>query len=691
MEMRGEFGIFNDTIKPAFASGLMLWTKPRLHFHIQVASQRRFTALVFSLCFLFYHAAAQEGPGKLHSAISLTDSAEIATWINKGNALQNEQPDSTILYARKALSKSLALNYAFGSGLALANMATAYRNKGEHQRSLALYREALTAIQQQDQHRDYYTAAARNAMFGVFFHMGMFDSAALSCFKVISLYDNAAPGSINPKGSLVDPLIDAYQYLGICWLQTGYPGRSLACIEKAEALSRKDKHHYQLLSILTNKSSTYCRMEAPDSAIATAAEALRLADKDNNHNFDYLLRTNTAAALLQQNQNDSAIVLLRHYLTPGTRPGEAIDAAFVLGEAFYRKGRYAEAIALLEPAVAAARQADQRYNLIAPYQTMAAAYAAWGKSRAAYDALSTKELLEDTLTHRAIEVMNMMDATLQSAEKDRKLSQNQVRINHQQQRLKQQYQWIAAISAGGLMLALLLLLLYRNARNKRLRQEKQLQLMSKEQEVQQLKAIMKGEEQERARFARELHDGFVSQLSAIKMNFAAMAAQPSPAQFDENLSQLDETIRELRKTAHNLMPEILLNAGLSEATQLYCDRINQSHTLYIDFRNYGYLPKMEPTFELPLYRMIQEAIQNIIKHSEADQALVQFNYDKDILGITIEDNGKGFDAPPGKGAGTGMYNFNARVESLGGQFHCSSVAGEGTTLYFEFDLSTHEQ
>ncbi|WP_198666772.1 tetratricopeptide repeat-containing sensor histidine kinase [Taibaiella helva] len=658
---------------------------------LSITPWRRFAAAALFLCLLCCRATAQEVPGKLHSGISRTDSAEISTLINQANAFQETQPDSTIFYSRKALSKSLSLNYAFGSGLALANMATAYRNKGEHRRSLALYREALTMIQQQEQDRDYYTAAARNAMFGVFFHMGMFDSAALNCFKVISLYDNAAPGSVNPKGSLVDPLIDAFQYLGICWLQTGYPERSLAYIRKAEALSRRDKHHYQLLSILTNKSSAYCRLEMPDKAIATAAEALQLAGKDNNHNFDYLLRINTAAALLQQNNIDSAIALLRYYLKPDTRPGEAIDAAFVLGEAFYRKGRYAEAIAMLEPAVSAARQADQRYNLITPYRVIAAAYAAWGKPKAAYDALSTKELLEDSLTHKAIEVMNMMDAALQSAEKDRKLSQNQVRISHQQQRLKQQYQWIAAISAGGLMLALLLFLLYRNARNKRLRQEKQLQLMSKEQEVQQLKAIMKGEEQERARFARELHDGFVSQLSAIKMNFAAMAAQPSPARFNESLSQLDETIRELRKTAHNLMPEILLNAGLSEATQLYCDRINQSHTLYIDFRNYGYLPKMEPAFELPLYRMIQEAIQNIIKHSEANQALVQFNYDSNILGITIEDNGKGFEPLPGKTTGSGMHNFNARVESLGGQFHCSSVPGEGTTLYFEFDLSTHEQ
>ncbi|WP_118976219.1 tetratricopeptide repeat-containing sensor histidine kinase [Taibaiella koreensis] len=648
--------------------------------------------LLVCLLIMSQEVPAQETRGRLHTRITATDSANISSLINKANAFQGSDPDSTIFYARIALSKSLALNYAFGSGLSLANMATAYRNKGAHARSLALYREALTVIAQQEQDREYYLAATYNAMFGVFFHLGMFDSAALNCYKVITLYENAAPGSINPRGSLVDPLIDAQQYLGICWLQTGYPERSLVYIGKAEQLSRQNKHQYQLLSILTNKSSTYCRLQVPEKAIAAATEALQLADRNKDHSFDYMLHINIAAALLQQNRNDSAIALLRNYLPAKADPGEAIDAAFVLGDAYYRQGQYHEAIAILLPAIRAARQAEQRYNLTTPYQVVAAAYAALGDHNAAYQALSTKELLEDTLTHKATEVMNMMDAALQSAGKDRKLSQNQVRINRQQHRLEQQYLWITAISAGGLMLALLLLLLYRNARNKRLRQEKQLQLMSKEQEVQQLKAIMKGEEQERARFARELHDGFVSQLSAIRMNFAAMDhTHPSPEQYGENLSQLDETIKELRKTAHNLMPEILLNAGLSEATQLYCDRLNQSHALYIDFRSYGYLPKLEPAFELPLYRMIQEAIQNIIKHSEADQAIVQFNYDKGILGITIEDNGKGFDRPAERSTGAGLYNFRTRVESLGGQFHYSSAPNEGTTLYFEFDLSTHEQ
>ncbi len=208
------------------------------------------------------------------------------------------------------------------------------------------------------------------------------------------------------------------------------------------------------------------------------------------------------------------------------------------------------------------------------------------------------------------------------------------------------------------MLAVLLFLLYRNNQHRRRLQEEQLQLLGKEQEVLQLKALMQGEEQERARFARELHDGFVSQLSAIKMNFSALdITRMTEEQQQDHIAELEETIAELRKTAHNLMPEILLNAGLCEAVQRYCDRINQAHTLFVDFRVYGYLPALEPGFELPLYRMIQEAVQNIIKHSGATDALVQFNYDNRVLGITIEDNGCGLEPGAEAAQGTGLQRF----------------------------------
>jgi two-component system, NarL family, sensor kinase len=639
--------------------------------------------------------SAQEKNSLIRTEMLPIDSLRINALIQKANQYQNTEPDSTIFLSRKALEQSIAYGYHFGSGLSLANMATAYRNKGAYDKSLQLYRQAISYVQQQTFYRDYYLAATYNTMFGVYFHLGMFDSAALNCYKVIALYRNSGNKKINPVDGDVDPLIDAYQYLSICWLQLGYYQRSLNYIQEAEQRSLKDKKKYQLLTILANKSSIYQGLNEPEQAMATAQQGMRLSDSFKNTSLNGIFRSNIAAALLKQGKTDTALLLLRQLLADeakqhNTTPPD-VATAFTLGYAYFQKNQFNEALAVLLPALKRANELSQRYNTILPYDILAQTYEALGEEQKAYETLRIKEALEDTLTYRAVQMMNMMDIAMQTAEKDKKISQNQLKISQQQHRLQQQYTWIIVISCSAVLLIILLIVLYRSYRNRRQRQEEKILLISKEQEVLQLRALMQGEEQERARFARELHDGFVSQLSAIKMNFSAMDEKHFSAEQQlDNIQQLDDTIRELRKTAHNLMPEILLNAGLAEATQLYCDRINQAHALWVDFRTYGFLPKLNAAFELPLYRMIQESVQNIIKHSGAGQAIVQFNYDNNILGITIEDNGCGFDEPGNTGQGMGLQSFKARVESMGGHFQLSSTKDTGTTLYFEFDLSTNE-
>jgi two-component system NarL family sensor kinase len=627
----------------------------------------------------------------LHTTIAATDAARINAMIKKANALLGSDPDSAIILLQEPWAQSLALKYAYGCGKVMGNMATAYRNKGALRKSLELYHRAVFYFKQQEQDRDFYIAATYNTMFGAYFPLGMLDSAALNCYKVLALYNDAGDRQINPPGFTVDPLIDALQFLGSCWHQLGYNDRSLSYLDQAEQRSRHSPGHYQLVSVLNNKSSAYLGLGQAARSLELSKEGIELALKNKDSMSVHTFRVNIAVALLQQGHTDSGIAILEHLLqeTPGRRDMQElqITAAFVLGSAYYNTGDFHKAIRILVPALQQAASIGLRYNTIAPHSILAATYDTLGDHKTAYRELQIKETLEDSLTTQAAKVMNMMDMSLQTAERDKKISRNSLKLIHQQHKLDRQYVWILVISCGALLLAVLLFLLYRNNQYRRRRQEEQILLLGKEQEVLQLKALMQGEEQERARFARELHDGFVSQLSAIKMNFSVLDASCiTPSQQQEHIDQLEETIRELRKTAHNLMPEILLNAGLCEAVQLYCDRVNQAHTLFIDFRTYGYLPALDSGFELPLYRMIQEAVQNIVKHSGATQAIIQFNYDNRILGITVEDNGCGILQNTSELQGTGLHNFKARVQGLNGQFHFTGTKDIGTTLYFEFEL-----
>lgn len=627
----------------------------------------------------------------LKTTVRPEDAARINAMIKKANTYLLHNPDSTLLLLEAPWKQSLALNYAYGCGKIMGNMATAYRNKGALRKSLELYHRALYFFGRQQQDREFFLAATYNTMFGAYFPLGMLDSAALNCYKVLALYNNAGSMQINPPGAAVDPHIDALQFLGSCWQQLGYYDRSLNYLEQAEQRSRAHPQQYQLISILNNKSSAYLGLGMAGRSLELSKEGFTRASQNRDSIFLYSFQTNTAIAFLQQGKTDTGILILQKMLRDLSLRRDLreqqLTAAFTLGQAYYYKGMFDKTLAILVPALREAQLMDLRYNTIAPHNILAATYDTLGNYEAAYRELKIKEALEDSLNTQAARVMNMMDMSLQTAERDKKISENRLKITHQQHKLNRQYVWIIIVSCSTLMLAVLVFLLYRNNQHRRRRQEEQIRLMEKEQEVLQLKALMQGEEQERARFARELHDGFVSQLSAIKMNFSVLdITQISKVQQLEHLGQLEETIRELRKTAHNLMPEILLNAGLCEAVQLYCDRINKAHTLFVDFRVYGYLPRLAAGFELPLYRMIQEAVQNMIKHSGATQAIIQFNYDEHILGITIEDNGCGIGEHPGEAAGAGFQNFKTRTRSLNGHFHISGTKDIGTTLYFEFEL-----
>src|SRR5690606_26994876 len=151
--------------------------------------------------------------------------------------------------------------------------------------------------------------------------------------------------------------------------------------------------------------------------------------------------------------------------------------------------------------------------------------------------------------------------------------------------------------------------------------------------------------------------------------------------FSSTLSLLDEATSELRKTAHNLMPEILLKSGLKEAIATYCERMQRGQDLHIDVQCYGDLPRLDTSFELAVYRVIQELIHNIVKHAKARTALVQLNWQDNVFNILVEDDGIGLpQSSVVADAGIGLSNIQSRVHALNGAIDIESSPGNGTTI-----------
>jgi signal transduction histidine kinase len=156
------------------------------------------------------------------------------------------------------------------------------------------------------------------------------------------------------------------------------------------------------------------------------------------------------------------------------------------------------------------------------------------------------------------------------------------------------------------------------------------------------------------------------------------------------MGYLDRSIQELRRVAHNMMPVALIEFGLDTALQDYCNGVTNSGVMQINYRSYDLSDKsVSPATASVIYRIIQELINNILKHAAASTATVQLVKRSDALNITVEDNGKGFDVQTMKtSTGIGFLNLQNRVSYLQGTLDFQSAPGKGTFVNIDIPITT---
>jgi signal transduction histidine kinase/tetratricopeptide (TPR) repeat protein len=230
---------------------------------------------------------------------------------------------------------------------------------------------------------------------------------------------------------------------------------------------------------------------------------------------------------------------------------------------------------------------------------------------------------------------------------------------------------------------------YRNFKTKQKLHKTQIIQLEKDKQLLAIDAMLKGQEEERSRLAKDLHDGLGGMLSGVKLSFVNMKENlimdaESVTSFEKSILQLDNTIAELRKVAHNLMPEALVKFGLKNALLDFCNSMQLSGKTKIIFEHLGIERLLSNTADLYIYRIVQELINNALKHADANQILVQLTKTNDKVLLTVEDDGKGFNTEninPAKGIG--LKNMQQRVDYLKGKIDIASQAGEGTSVNIE--------
>lgn len=293
--------------------------------------------------------------------------------------------------------------------------------------------------------------------------------------------------------------------------------------------------------------------------------------------------------------------------------------------------------------------------------------------------------VSELITQQKLQELKLSQLETESKNNDILYYQEELKFNE-----KLNTYFIIIIIAVILILFLVLFLL--RQRTLKLRMNKKLFKLAIEKEKQRgkinaLTSLLGGQEKERERLARDLHDGLGGLLSAIKLQLSDFSNKEDN-RHNEELKTINDhlnfAINKLRKVSHNLLPDILIKYGLETALKEFALRM-VNNNLEIDVNFLGYTKGLNTEKELFIYRIIQELVNNAIKHANASQIIIQFVEEKNSYHITVEDDGIGFDVNNLEFRNSAGYNnLHSRIQFLKGTFEVNSEKNKGTS--FEFNI-----
>ena len=221
----------------------------------------------------------------------------------------------------------------------------------------------------------------------------------------------------------------------------------------------------------------------------------------------------------------------------------------------------------------------------------------------------------------------------------------------------------------------------------------------KEIETDTLHAMIEGQELERKRLAKDIHDGLGPVLSTVKLNLegtltelGGKAPHDSITNLQTAIQLIDSMAMEMRTISHSLMPRVLEDFGLVDALESLCNRLDNTNRIKVSFIHSGVNERFDKLLELGLYRISQELLNNALKHSRAQSILIQLIHRADSLMLMVEDDGIGFNPEdiPDDDEGIGLQNIESRAKALGGDFFLDAAEGRGVIATIEIPLNAED-
>jgi len=504
---------------------------------------------------------------------------------------------------------------------------------------------------------------ANNLLANSYYFKGELNSAITYYLKIAAILEDGG-----------NPLHLGYLYSNIALVmaEANNQDKQLEYLHKSFKLVDENKDKQFIATIASNLGLAYYQKKDTINAVEWSRRALKLSELSN----DLIAKTQSNLTL---SFTEKDLKKSLDYAEQSVQYADELKNKTHQARAYYKYADVLDQIGKPEKALNYAEQAVKLAEEIGDNITLVdAAYAAANicynlgqkeKSVYFYRTYATyKDAVSSAENARAI---NEISTKYETEKKEKQIAEQELKIQKQKSSL------LLTVLGGALLISVLggVFVYHRK------KQELKLKQIQQEKENAILNSFILGEERERGRISHELHDGVAAMIGAAKMSLESiphLSEEKGMEQISKVKKILENTHADVRHIAHNLLPTVLEKEGLIKATTHFAFEINETKLVKISVKdNTNNSQKLSPQLQLMLFRVIQELVNNIIKHSQAQNAEITFSNSLNGLQIEISDDGIGYN-DTNTTENQGLYSITQRLKSIGGNFKIMKRKSGGT-------------
>ena len=613
------------------------------------------------------------------------------TRIGQANEYHGKLNDAISAYRAAYMLDSIS-SYAFGMARATSQIASIYSRKGNFTKSVLYGERSIKSFQEIEN---------LPALVNTYLITGYAYANLGEDKKALQNYNRAF--TIADSINFYTGISKSLTYKGILYESQGRYRQSLDCYLQSLNIQKNFEDSQALNTLYSNIGNLYYQIKEPDSSLFYYSKILKKQNIELNNQQKANLYHNIALPYLFIGNVDSALMYYnKSFLLRKESDDKAgLSRSYLLeGKVKLKKGDQKGADKSLEKSLNLAKEVKDTKLIEEICESIADIYKNKGDFENAFKYLNHAYELMDSIA-----VKENQSFEFESMQQQLTIIQGKLDLEIVENARKNTT--IISLVLGAVLLIIISLLYlqsYKRRKNFIIAQQneklaqKEVESLMKDKELQRYAGILEGQDKEREKISRDLHDELGATLAMVR-NYFSTFEKPieSLGHKDYQLyakadTLLKDAIGKVRNLSHELGNSQLINVGLERAIRILGKSVEESAGLIVGVYSFGLEGRLERDIETNLYKIVQELLMNIVKHAQATEATVQLLQNEDeVLTITVEDNGKGFD--PNKindSSSMGFLNIRTRLNQTNGQLEVDSGLGRGTHITMTIPIKLTE-